>query len=625
MKKTILTLIGTFLMLLIVSQVYSQVPQAFNYQAVARDASGNILASQPIGLKLIIHQGSSGGTIVYTETHAATTNQFGLFTVAIGQGTTTDDFTAITWSTGNYWLQVQMDPLGGVAYSDMGTSQLLSVPYAMYAASSSTSGTTGPTGPTGPIGPTGAGVGPTGPTGAAGAQGPTGAAGAAGANGVTGAAGATGAQGPTGVAGATGATGTFGLTGTTGQTIRHDGTNWVANSLLYNDGTNVLVGSTTALNSWDLLNTQGGLAINSPTSPLIDFYVNNVYSGFIELQSAQMDMWTYDPIPIHFGTNSARRLTIDGAGLVGIGTTTPLYPLHVAAGTNRIGIYSATDVTTTAGTGNTYDLNRSAITAYVPHSANPGPSSAMYQFGLTGQKDENYAGANYWDLNSGGVLGLIVDKTSGADEYWGALGYMDSNLGNFFGGYFSGKLGIQSGIYYTGFSTTTQTYDIDYVLPADQGAANSVLQNDGSGNLSWQSSSPKVSAFQPLGCQHLASVTTSYQKIADMGTFNKVSASTFIELTLQTALWVTTFTTATGVVYELRIDDIATTIGNATAFVDVASTTYPVSITGVFPGLATGSHTVSLWAKGSGTAIDAYYDPGCWNTVGTNNVLVKEY
>jgi hypothetical protein len=233
MKKTIFTFLSTLMMLLFISELSAQVPQAFNYQAVARDASGNLIANQAIGISIIIHQTTASGTVVYSETFTKTTNQFGLFTLPIGQGfVTTGNFNSIAWSSGNYWLEVQIDPAGGTTYVSMGTSQLLTVPFAMYAANSGTSGATGPTGPTGAAGtigatgPTGSGVGPTGPTGPTGSVGPTGSGvgptgatgptGAAGTNGTNGTNGATGATGPTGV-GTTGATGPTG-TGTTGAT-----------------------------------------------------------------------------------------------------------------------------------------------------------------------------------------------------------------------------------------------------------------------------------------------------------------------------------------------------------------------------------------------------------------------
>jgi hypothetical protein len=159
------------------------VPQAFNYQAVARNSAGTLLVTQTIGIKINIHDASATGTIVYSETFIPTTNKFGLFTIAIGQGTIVSGiFSSIVWNTGNYWLEVEIDPTGGTTYTSMGASQLITVPYAMYAAKSGTSeGATGPTGMTGATGPTG-------PTGANGITGPTGI-------GTTGATGATGSTG----------------------------------------------------------------------------------------------------------------------------------------------------------------------------------------------------------------------------------------------------------------------------------------------------------------------------------------------------------------------------------------------------------------------------------------------
>jgi hypothetical protein len=165
MKGILLTGIAFFALIL---SLQAQVPQAFNYQAVARDASGNILSNQAISIRLSLRQGSSTGTIIYQETHAATTNQFGLFTLAIGQGTvTTGSFSSVSWSSGLYWLQTELDATGGSSYTTLGNTQLLTVPFAMYAASSGTSGVTGPTGPTGTAGTNGTtgATGPTGPTG----------------------------------------------------------------------------------------------------------------------------------------------------------------------------------------------------------------------------------------------------------------------------------------------------------------------------------------------------------------------------------------------------------------------------------------------------------------------------
>jgi hypothetical protein len=112
----------------------AQVPQAVNYQAVAHNSSGAILTSQHISIRFSIHDGSASATIVFQETDTATTNQFGLFAKAVGIGNVTmGSFSGINWSTGNKYLQIELDPTGGNNFTDMGTMELLSVPYAFYA------------------------------------------------------------------------------------------------------------------------------------------------------------------------------------------------------------------------------------------------------------------------------------------------------------------------------------------------------------------------------------------------------------------------------------------------------------------------------------------------------------
>lgn len=112
----------------------AQVPDAVNYQAIARDANGAALVSQTIGLRVSILQGSQFGPVEYTETHSVGTNQFGLFSIKIGRGLpVTGTFAGVQWENADQWLQVEMDPNGGSSYFLMGTSELLSVPYAIYA------------------------------------------------------------------------------------------------------------------------------------------------------------------------------------------------------------------------------------------------------------------------------------------------------------------------------------------------------------------------------------------------------------------------------------------------------------------------------------------------------------
>jgi hypothetical protein len=118
--------------------VYGQnAPQVINYQGIANDATGTPVASHSIGIKISIYSGTPSGILEWQETHAVTTNQFGLFSLGIGQGTTTGvgtaaTFSAISWESANHFLKVSMDITGGTAYVDMDTSQLLSVPYSLY-------------------------------------------------------------------------------------------------------------------------------------------------------------------------------------------------------------------------------------------------------------------------------------------------------------------------------------------------------------------------------------------------------------------------------------------------------------------------------------------------------------
>ena len=123
-----------FIVLLMAKTSFAQAPQSFRYQAVARDATGNVLANKNVSFKISLIQGSVTGTVVYSEQHAKTTNTFGLVDLEVGRGTSpSGNFQAISWGVNAYFVKVEMDPNGGSAYQNMGTSQLLSVPYALHA------------------------------------------------------------------------------------------------------------------------------------------------------------------------------------------------------------------------------------------------------------------------------------------------------------------------------------------------------------------------------------------------------------------------------------------------------------------------------------------------------------
>jgi hypothetical protein len=135
MKKII-----TLLLFLISTSVFSQVPQGISYQAIALNASGNPVVTSNVGIRLSILDNSVSGTVLYTETHTKNTNAQGLFNLVIGQGTpTSGTFSSINWGTNIKFLKIEMDVAGGTNYVLVGSTQLISVPYALAADSLVTS------------------------------------------------------------------------------------------------------------------------------------------------------------------------------------------------------------------------------------------------------------------------------------------------------------------------------------------------------------------------------------------------------------------------------------------------------------------------------------------------------
>ena len=225
---------------------YAQAPNLLNYQGVARNSVGNPLPNQPMNLRLSVHNLSANGAVVYEETRVIKTNLGGLFSVQVGSAGATSTLGTIggvSWLTGDKYLQVEIAPASNNNYLNLGTVQLVSVPYAFNAVTAANALTvttnanlTGAVTSTGnltslaaspaltgvPTAPTAApgtnttqiattefvkAAALTGPTGAKGVQGLAGADGAAGAQGIQGLAGANGAAGAQGIQGIQGLTG----------------------------------------------------------------------------------------------------------------------------------------------------------------------------------------------------------------------------------------------------------------------------------------------------------------------------------------------------------------------------------------------------------------------------------
>ncbi|MDO9633566.1 MAG: fibrobacter succinogenes major paralogous domain-containing protein [Paludibacter sp.] len=135
MKKVFAILAAVLLTVI----VFAQPPQKMSYQAVIRNASDNLVTSSTVGMQFSILQGSASSTAVYVETQTPTTNANGLVSVAIGTGTVVSgNIAAIDWESGPYFIKTETDPAGGTTYTITGTSQLLSVPYALHAKTAET-------------------------------------------------------------------------------------------------------------------------------------------------------------------------------------------------------------------------------------------------------------------------------------------------------------------------------------------------------------------------------------------------------------------------------------------------------------------------------------------------------
>ena len=127
---------NTLLIVLLINffTAFSQAPSKFNYQGVARNAQGAVISNQNITLKVSILDSIITGSSMYTETHSTKTNQLGLFNLVIGNGTVNlGTCNKINWGTNEKFIKIEMDPSGGSNFVLIGTSQLLSVPYALNA------------------------------------------------------------------------------------------------------------------------------------------------------------------------------------------------------------------------------------------------------------------------------------------------------------------------------------------------------------------------------------------------------------------------------------------------------------------------------------------------------------
>jgi len=147
MRKIYTSILITIIFLFVTElQSFAQAPQAISYQAVVRDAQGNPLTGEEVTIRLLLVSDSEASSVYYSESHTVNTGPMGVINLNIGWGSVIGgDFGTIDWGSTPVYLKVEIDLNDGNGFADMGTSRLLSVPYALYAAS----GTEGPPGPPG--------------------------------------------------------------------------------------------------------------------------------------------------------------------------------------------------------------------------------------------------------------------------------------------------------------------------------------------------------------------------------------------------------------------------------------------------------------------------------------------
>jgi hypothetical protein len=324
--KKLFTLLATVTLSVM---LFAQAPQSFSYQTVIRDASWQVLSNQNISLEISIIEDVANGTAIYTEAHSATTNELGLVNLSIGDGgVMLGTWSNIDWGNHTYFIEVAVDVTGGTSYIVMGTSQLRSVPYALYAetSGSSTPGPQGPIGLTGATGPQGiqgltgspgpqgltgltGAVGPQGPigltglTGATGPQGIQGLTGSPGPQGLTGLTGAVGPQGPVGNDGAVGATGTFTGGTTIGEILFWNGSNWLALNPPANNNMFLTYNTTSSAPEW---------VASSATIDSLSQVVSNLDST---LNSLLAQLGCTDPFALNYNPLAY----IDNGSCIGIG------------------------------------------------------------------------------------------------------------------------------------------------------------------------------------------------------------------------------------------------------------------------------------------------------------------
>jgi len=462
MKK--LTFTSAMVIAAIITAI-AQPPQAFKYQAVARDNSGEILQNQAVGIRISIHEGSAIGEVSYQETFTETTNQFGLLNLDIGTGVPTfGTFGTIDWSTDSKFLETEIDPAGGTAYVSIGTSELLAVPYALYSGSTIDTSKWRPNGDMLYYNNGNVGIGTSDPQGELHVLNPTGWSGIT----FTG----TGLNdlivdysnyNGTGI--------TYFIAEVTAEWMpnlfrwsNNNGASWTINVMMETSGIDVGYGVTIGfgetfghtvgdiwswtvsdgstdglivknsnvgigtINPLSILHVAGDMRLDE-SSPYLYFYNGDSQLAFIGLWTPTSDLNIINKTSsgsLKFGTDSYERMRIDSNGKVGIGTSTPYYKLHIKE----------------AGNGQVLRCENDVASGRLAYQYTGVYGDCVTENGGTGVSG---SGGQY------GVLGTNFLVTS--NDKFGVKGHSADGTGANYGVYgYAGGSGINYGVYGTVYS-----------------------------------------------------------------------------------------------------------------------------------------------------------------------------
>ena len=644
-----------FYLLLLTSLIYftafSQSPPLINYQGVARNVAGVPIINQNIGIKFELLQGSASGAVVYTEQQPVTTNSLGLFNTQIGA---VNPLTGINWQNGPYFLQISMDAAGGTSYTFLGTQQLVSVPYALFAqkAGSAPSPTVAYVGNVLSVGGNTTTINSGGVYSAG--------------NGIDISGGVisntavpsitlTGS----GLANVSPSVSsifninvpTQALTLSSGSVLSSNLGGSVALPLTtISSGTNIAVLGN-ALSGYTINNTAPGSATTSLIAsntniqliPGLNSYTLNPYSYSISANSNTLTLSngaggsiTTATVPLTTITQS-NGITVSGNSIIGYTIANTAIPsisfTNATTGTIFSGSGGSSGFTIpspsiTGGSGIAIGGSWPAITISALSSGtmagwstlgNTGTNASSNFIGTTDNQSLVFRTNNVQQavITAAGNFGVGVPSPLAKMDISGStssvLNVLNTSSGNAI------NANNNSGTLPTMYLNNSGVGSAIQVVDGTQGNGK-VLVSDASGKGSWKTS-PSAVFFGNLNNIPVISNISGIQLGTGIMNFTKIYLNTEIHIDLYSRAYSGIFSGgASNIKFEIRVDGLTTLISTI-HYIFAANTTEYISLKAVFPSLSIGSHSVSIWATtDAGTATNVLLDSGGFG----GKVILKE-